>query len=122
MQHVVVGKKIPGSGSRSQEKDLGWESLSESRQQCNGLLKIAADPDPQRRQAAKCCRVPKWWQAAGPESSQSQAETAHETTQQVSEGGWSPVAVGKRQMDRHTMQSEIGYLFSGYGREGRRGE
>ena len=55
---------------------------------------------------------------------------AHETTWQVSEGGWSLVvspvpshvaAAGERQMDRHTMQSEVGYLFSGYGREGRRG-
>ena len=30
--------------------------------------------------------------------------------------------VDERQTDRHTMQSEVGYLFSGYGREGRRGE
>ena len=27
-----------------------------------------------------------------------------------------------RDRERHTMQSEVGYLFSGYGREGRRGE
>ena len=45
-------------------------------------------------------------------SPSSQSQAAHETMPQVSKGGWSPV-VGKRQMDRHILQSEVGYLFSG---------
>lgn len=50
-------------------------------------LKIAVDP------RVACCGIPagRQW-VGGPESSQSQAGMAQETTGQVSEGGWLPTA------------------------------
>ena len=64
---------------------------------CNGLIKNAVDP--QVAAVAEMLQVPGQWQveghvvagrgAAGPESSQSQEGTVHETTFQVSEGCWS---------------------------------
>ena len=48
----------------------------------------------------------------------------HEITPQVSEGSWScgrKSQARDRDMDRHTMQGEVGYLFSRLGRgKGRR--
>ena len=59
-----------------------------------------------------------------------QAVLLPETMLQVSEGGWYLEAnhvaeVGKRQMDRHAMQSEVGYLLSEVWKvreKGRKGE
>ena len=74
------------------------------------------------------------WCSSPSDCSSPQGETdrwaCHEIMPQVSKGGWfraasDMVVAGKRQKDRHAMQSEVGYLFSGlrkYGREGGEGE
>ena len=55
-----------------------------------------------------------WRQTVGPESSQSQAETAASPQavagpDRETHGGWTR----DRDMDRHDMQSEVEYLFRG---------
>ena len=58
----------------------------------------------------------------GPQSNQSQAESAHETAHVPAQAprGRSPVASHMAAAaERQTMHSEVIYLFSGYGREGR---
>ena len=64
-----------------------------------------------------------WPQVAGPESSQSEAGMAAGPQAVAGPGqGDMQQQARDRDMDRHAMQSEAQYLFSGYGREERRGD
>ena len=76
---------------------------------------VAAGPERSQSQAGKL-EVPELWLVLFRETHGS--DRKQETMLQVS-GSWSRVVshvavAGKRQTDRHAMQSEVGYLLVGY--------